>query len=131
MSKIPHTDWDFSAEAEEGFDDWFHGDYGPFSLRSEYFYGDCKEEDLKTLEKSMYEWVHVAFATGYERGFDTQTAVKFKPLPDSQRLRIMQQVAVTSAIEGQGEVYDIFAQLLYNYLTDKKFEVTLCDETKV
>ena len=55
----------------------------------------------------------------------------FKPLPDSQRLRIMQQVAVTSAIEGQGEVYDIFAQLLYNYLTDKKFEVTLCDETQV
>ena len=54
---------------------------------------------------------------------------KFKPLPDSHRLRIMQQVAVTSAIEGQGEVYDIFAQLLYNYLTDKKFEVTLCDET--
>ena len=54
---------------------------------------------------------------------------KFKPLPDSQRLRIMMQVAVTSAIEGQGEVYDIFAQLLYNYLTDKKFEVTLCDET--
>lgn len=55
----------------------------------------------------------------------------FKSLPDSQRLRIMMQVAVTSAIEGQGEVYDIFAQLLYNYLTDKKLEVTLCDETKV
>ena len=129
MSKIPHTDWDFSAEAEEGFDDWFHGDYGPFSLRSEYFYGDCKEEDLKTLEKLMSEWVHVAFVTGYGRGFATQTAVKFKPLPDSQRLRVMQQVAVTSAIEGEGEVYDIFARLLYNYLTDKKFEVTLCDET--
>ena len=127
MSKIPHTDWDFSAEAEEGFDDWFHGDYGPFSLRSEYFYGDCKEEDLKTLEKSMYEWVHVAFATGYERGKPTV----FKPLPDSQRLRIMQQVAVTSAIEDQGEVYEIFARLLYHYLTDKKLGVTLCDETKV
>ena len=127
MSKIPHTDWDFSAEAEEGFDDWFHGDYGPFSLRSEYFYGDCKEEDLKTLEKSMYEWVHVAFLTGFERGKPTV----FKPLPDSQRLRIMQQVAVTSAIEGQGEVYEIFARLLYHYLTDKKLGVTLCDETKV
>jgi len=127
MSKIPHTDWDFSAEAEEGFDDWFHGDYGPFSLRSEYFYGDCKEEDLKTLEKSMYEWVHVAFLTGFERGKPTV----FKPLPDSQRLRIMQQVAVTSAIEDQGEVYEIFARLLYHYLTDKKLGVTLCDETKV
>ena len=127
--KMPSTDWDFSVEAEEGFDDWFHGDYGPFSLRSEYFYGDCKEEDLKTLEKSMYEWVHVAFATGYERGVAQQT--KFKPLPDSKRLRIMQQVAVTSAIEGQGEVYDIFAQLLYNYLTDKKLGVTLCDDAQV
>ena len=127
MSKIPHTDWDFSAEAEEGFDDWFHGDYGPYTLRSEYFYGDCKEEDLKTLEKSMYEWVHVAFLTGFERGKPTV----FKPLPDSQRLRIMQQVAVTSAIEGQGEVYEIFARLLYHYLTDKKLGVTLCDETKV
>ena len=56
---------------------------------------------------------------------------KFKPLPDSQRLRIMMQVAVTSAIEGQGEVYDIFAQLLYNYLTDKKPLTTLYDETQV
>ena len=121
MSKIPHTDWDFSAEAEEGFDDWFHGDYGPYTLRSEYFYGDCAEEDLKTLEKSMYEWVHVAFLTGFERGKPTV----FKPLPDSQRLRIMHQVAVSSAIEDQGEVFEIFARLLYHYLTDKKLGVTL------
>ena len=131
MSKIPHTDWDFSAEAEEGFDDWFHGDYGPYTLRSEYFYGDCKEEDLKTLEKSMYEWAHVAFVTGYGRGFATQTAVKFKPLPDSQCLRIMYQVAVSSAIEDQGEVYEIFARLLYHYLTDKKPLTTLYDETQI
>ena len=125
--KIPSTDFDFSEGAQVAFEDWFHGDYGPYTLRSEYFYGDCKEQELKTLEKLMSEWLHVAFVTGYERGKPTV----FKPLPDSQRLRIMQQVAVTSAIEGQGEVYDIFAQLLYNYLTDKKFEVTLCDETKV
>ena len=125
--KIPSTDFDFSEGAQVAFEDWFHGDYGPYTLRSEYFYGDCKEQELKTLEKLMSEWLHVAFVTGYERGKPTV----FKPLPDSKRLRIMQQVAVTSAIEGQGEVYDIFAQLLYNYLTDKKFEVTLCDETKV
>ena len=131
MSKIPSTDFDFSAEAEIAFDDWFNGDYGPYTLRSEYFYGDCKEKDLKTLEKLMSEWIHVAFVTGYERGFATQTAVKFKPLPDSQRLRIMYQVAVSSAIEDQGEVYEIFARLLYHYLTDKKLGVTLCDETKV
>ena len=125
MSKIPSTDFDFSAEAEIAFDDWFHGDYGPYTLRSEYFYGDCKEKDLKTLEKLMSEWIHVAFVTGYERG---KPAV-FKPLPDSQQLRIMYQVAVSSAIEDQGEVFEIFAKLLYFYLTDKKLEVTLCDDS--
>lgn len=65
------------------------------------------------------------------KGEKSLKTAEFKPLPDSQRLRIMQQVAVTSAIEGQGQVYDIFAQLLYNYLTDKKLGVTLCDETQV
>ncbi len=39
-----------------------------------------------------------------------------KPLPDKQRLRIMWQVAVTSAIEGQGESWEIFARQLYHYL---------------
>ena len=48
-------------------------------------------------------------------------ACKFKPLPDKQRTDIMWQVAVSSAIEGQGEARDIFARLLYNYLTDKPF----------
>ena len=127
MSKFPSTDFDFSAEAEEGFDDWFNGDYGPYTLRSEYFYGDCKEKDLKTLEKLMSEWIHVAFVTGYERGKPTV----FKPLPDSQQLRIMYQVAVSSAIEDQGEVYEIFSKLLYHYLTNQKLRVTLHDETQV
>jgi hypothetical protein len=45
----------------------------------------------------------------------------FKPLPDKKRTDIMWQVAVSSAIEGQGEARDIFARLLYNYLTDKPF----------
>jgi len=54
--------------------------------------------------------------------------MKFKPLPDKAHLRIMQQVAVTSAIEGQGEVYEIFARLLYKYLVDEKLGVTLCDD---
>ena len=131
MSKMPDTDWDFSAEAEIAFDDWFCGIYGRFALRSEYFYGDCVLDDEENLKDLMYKWVHAAFATGYERGFAAQNAGGFKPLPDSQRLRIMYQVAVSSAIEDQGEVYEIFARLLYNYLTDKKLGVTLCDETKV
>jgi hypothetical protein len=41
-----------------------------------------------------------------------------KQLPDDSHLRIMWQVAVTSAIEGQGEAYQIYAKLLYWELTD-------------
>ena len=48
-------------------------------------------------------------------------ASEFKPLPYKERTDIMWQVAVSSAIEGQGEARDIFARLLYNYLTDKQF----------
>jgi hypothetical protein len=40
---------------------------------------------------------------------------------------IMWRVAVTSAIEGQGESHEIFARLLHNYLTDKPRLVTLAD----
>ena len=129
MSKMPDTDWDFSAEAEIAFDDWFCGIYGRFALRSEYFYGDCREQDLRTLEKSMYEWIHAAFATGYERGFAAQRKpTVFKPLPDKAKLQIMQSVASSSAIEGEGDTYEIFAKLLYFYLTDRKLGVTLCDD---
>jgi hypothetical protein len=73
MSKIPTTDWDYSPVAEVEFSEWFHGDYGPFSLRSEYFYGDCKVEDVKTLEKLMYGWIHAAFVTGFEQGSASRT----------------------------------------------------------
>ena len=54
--------------------------------------------------------------------------IETKPLPDKQRLRIMWQVAVTSAIEGQGESYEIFANLLHNYLTGKFDHITLSDK---
>ena len=52
-----------------------------------------------------------------------------KPLPDDDRLKIMAQVAVTSAIEGQGDVYQTFARLLYQYLTDTQPFCMLPDET--
>ena len=52
-----------------------------------------------------------------------------KPLPDDERLEIMARVAVTSAIEGQGDVYQIFARLLYQYLTDTQPFCMLPDET--
>ena len=53
-----------------------------------------------------------------------------KELPDRKRLRIMWQVAVTSAIEGQGEAYEIYGKLLYRYLTDTQPFCTLSDETE-
>ena len=52
---------------------------------------------------------------------------QFKPLPEKNRMDIMWRVAVTSAIEGQGETHEIFARLLHNYLTDKPRLVALSD----
>jgi len=53
-----------------------------------------------------------------------------KPLPDKDRLRIMWQVAMTSAIEGQGELYEIYSRLLYQYLADTQPFCMLPDETE-
>jgi hypothetical protein len=39
-----------------------------------------------------------------------------KPLPDKDHLRIFWQVAVSSAIEGQGETWEIYARMLYHHL---------------
>ena len=52
-----------------------------------------------------------------------------KELPDRERLEIMWRVAVTSAIEGQGEAYEIYGKLLYRYLTNTQPFYTLYDET--
>jgi len=58
---------------------------------------------------------------------DLAPACQFKPLPDKGRIEIMWRVAMSSAIEGQGNAHDIFARLLYNYLTDKPRLVTLAE----
>jgi hypothetical protein len=58
---------------------------------------------------------------------DLIPACQFKPLPDKGRIEIMWRVAWDSAIEGQGEARDIFARLLYDYLTDKPRLVTLAE----
>ena len=58
---------------------------------------------------------------------DLIPACQFKPLPDKKRTDIMWQVAVTSAIEGQGNAHDIFARMLYDYLTDKPRLVPLAE----
>ena len=60
-------DWKFVEDIENNFNEWFHGDYGPYSFRSEAFYTDCAVEDLKTREDLMKKWVYAAFYTSYER----------------------------------------------------------------
>jgi hypothetical protein len=42
----------------------------------------------------------------------------FPPLPSDQSLRIMWQVAVTSAVEDQSKPWKIFARLLYYTLRE-------------
>jgi hypothetical protein len=56
-------------------------------------------------------------------------AEEFPAIPTSTHLRIMWQVAVTSAIEGQGESYEIFARLLYQHLTNTGPSIQLHDDT--
>jgi hypothetical protein len=68
MTKLPQHDWDFSDEAHLEFNDWFNGEYGSFSFRSEYFYGDCEIKDEKTLKDLMFKWIEASFLSGYERG---------------------------------------------------------------
>ena len=71
MKNHPANDWKFSDDAEQQFVYWFHELYGKFSLRSEWFYGDCDVEDEKTRKDLMYKWAHAAFVSGYECGRNT------------------------------------------------------------
>ncbi len=69
MTKHPAQDWEWDDYAEEGFVEWFNGDYGsPYSLRSEWFFGDTKICDEKTRGDMMYRWVHSSFLEGYNMG---------------------------------------------------------------
>ena len=82
MAKLPHYDWNFNENAEENFLDWFHGNYGPFANRDEYFYEDCKVRDKKTLESLMYKWLHAAFVTGFTRGINPETRYGLPVTPE-------------------------------------------------
>jgi len=66
--KHPTSEWEWEDTAEVAFQEWFHDLYGGFSLRSEYFFGDCEVEDVKTRQDLMYKWLHSAFLTGYNTG---------------------------------------------------------------
>ena len=68
MTEHPTSEWEWEDTAEVAFHEWFNGDYGNFSLRCEWFYGDCAVEDLKTREDLLRKWLHSAFLTGYNTG---------------------------------------------------------------
>ncbi len=57
-----------SYKAEEAFVEWFHSDYGQYSLRSEVFFTDCLVNDEKTRQDLLYKFVVAAFMAGYEEG---------------------------------------------------------------
>jgi hypothetical protein len=63
----PIENWSFDDEIETSFNEWFHGDYGPYSFRSEAFYTDCAVVDLKTREDLMKKWIYAAFYTSYQQ----------------------------------------------------------------
>ena len=77
-----------------------------------------------------YSWLEPIERRTREVEAETQRLRRetMRKLPDKDRLRIMWQVAVSSAIEGQGESHEIFANLLYNYLTDKYAHITLAND---
>ena len=52
-----------------------------------------------------------------------------KTLPDKNELRIMWSVATSSAIESRQPAYEIFANLLYNDLSDKEFPIKLGEKS--
>ncbi len=64
----PADDFEWVDDIEEGFVDWFNGNYGEFSFRSEWFFGDCEVEDVKTRKDLLYIWIHAAFVAGYGKG---------------------------------------------------------------
>ena len=59
---------EMEENAEVGFEEWFTGNYGNFSCRSEWFYGDCEVKDEKIRKDLVYNWVRAAFLSGYELG---------------------------------------------------------------
>ena len=59
---------EMEEKSEVGFEKWFNGNYGKFSCRSEWFYGDCEVKDEKIRKDLVYNWVRSAYMSGYELG---------------------------------------------------------------
>jgi hypothetical protein len=66
--QYPIEDWEFVEDIENNFNDWFHGDYGLFSYRSEAFYTDCEIGDVKTRQSMLKKWIYASFYEGFMRG---------------------------------------------------------------
>jgi hypothetical protein len=66
----PTNDWEFNETTENAFVEWFNDFYGPFSFRSEWFFGDCEIGDEKTRKDILYGWLHAAYVSGYNIGYE-------------------------------------------------------------
>jgi hypothetical protein len=66
--QYPIQDWEFVDDIENSFNDWFYSNHTDYSLKVEYFCGDCSIEDPKTREDLMRKWVYAGFYEGFMRG---------------------------------------------------------------
>ena len=66
--QYPIKDWEFVDEIENSFNEWFYSNHTEYSLKVEYFIGDCSVEDPKTREDLMRKWVYASFYEGFMRG---------------------------------------------------------------
>ena len=66
--QYPINDWEFVDEIETSFNEWFYSNHTDYSLKSEYFYGDCEIGDVKTRQDMLQKWIYAAFYEGFMRG---------------------------------------------------------------
>ena len=66
--QYPIQDWEFVDEIETSFNEWFHSNHTDYSLKSEYFYGDCEIGDVKTRQDMLKKWIYASFYEGFMRG---------------------------------------------------------------
>ncbi len=60
--------FEWNDRSEDDFVEWFHSNMTDYTFRSEWFYGDCTVEDVKTRQDLMYKWIHAAFTEGHKLG---------------------------------------------------------------
>ena len=90
---------DNSEKIKTAFEGWFH-ELINFSLRSEWFDGDCKLPDEKVRTKQMYEWVLSAFVQGYnssQQGNKMNDSITLTLSPEELQTVEMALGAVVSA----------------------------------